>query len=227
VLHCATGEVRFAHHVRGAWQDVPLSEVPPLVFSEAMRDVDLFVGVTSIAADEAWQEHGADRFPAYRESAGFGELTASAEVRRDVLARLLPRLSIGPRCELSGRFLRVRGHLGTYRIHLGSANILIEPNDAYLCIVPDWKKKPAIQLPFDDDRVLSLILSKAILLAADDRITDPMIVPQLPGRSAPVGVPVGAIAAEPDRPSGAAMPEVGGAGTGRWSDRVRTWLARR
>ena len=30
-------------------------EIPPIVFSEAMRDVDLFVGVTSIGADTNWQ----------------------------------------------------------------------------------------------------------------------------------------------------------------------------
>ncbi|WP_433720606.1 DUF4132 domain-containing protein [Actinoplanes sp. CA-051413] len=180
VVYCILGEVRFTRRAGGAWQDAPLTEVPVRVFSEAMRDVDLFVGVTSIAADEAWQDRGTSRFRAYRESAGFGALTASAEVRRDVLARLLPRLSIGPRCELTERYLRVRGQRGTYRIHLGSANILIEPDDTYLCIVPDHKRKPAVHLPFDDDRVLSLILSKAILLAADDTITDPTIVAQLP-----------------------------------------------
>ncbi|MBM9509224.1 DUF4132 domain-containing protein [Actinacidiphila acididurans] len=46
-----TDQVRFARRVDGAWQVTPLTDVPPLVFSEAMRDVDLFVGVTSIAAD--------------------------------------------------------------------------------------------------------------------------------------------------------------------------------
>ena len=34
-------------------------------------------------------------------------------------------------------------------------------------------------LPFDDDRVLSLILSKAFLLAADTRITDSSITAQI------------------------------------------------
>ncbi|MGW4940200.1 DUF4132 domain-containing protein [Actinoplanes sp. NPDC004185] len=185
VAYCTIGEVRFARRAGEAWQDAPLTEVPVRVFSEAMRDVDLFVGVTSIAADEAWQDRGTERFRTYRESAGFGALTASAEVRRDVLARLLPRLSIGSRCELTERYLRVRGNRGTYRIHLGSATILIEPHDTYLCIVPDHKRKPAVHLPFDDDRVLSLILSKAILLAADDTITDPTIVPQLPAGPEP------------------------------------------
>ena len=53
---------------------MPLEDVPPIVFSEAMRDVDLFVGVSSIAADPAWQDHGDDRYTAYWRQASFGEL---------------------------------------------------------------------------------------------------------------------------------------------------------
>ena len=48
-----------------------------------------------------------------------------------------PRLKIADRCTLDRRFLVVRGDLRTYKIHLGSGNILMEPNDQYLCIVPD------------------------------------------------------------------------------------------
>ncbi len=96
---------------------------------------------------------------------------------------MLPRLAIGPRCALDDRFLRVHGTRGTYKIHLGSGNILIEPDDRYLCIVPDRHPTTGagqVALPFDDDRTLSVILSKAIMLAADDRITDPTIRSQLP-----------------------------------------------
>ncbi|WP_438874585.1 DUF7737 domain-containing protein [Symbioplanes lichenis] len=144
-----------------------------------MRDVDLFVGVTSIAADDSWADRGEHRFGAYWASAGFGALTGGAEVRRDVLARLLPRLAIGARCELTDRFLRVRGTRAVYKIHLGSGNILMEPDDAYLCIVPG-RRGARVTLPFDDDERLSLILSKAFLLAADDKITDATILRQLP-----------------------------------------------
>jgi hypothetical protein len=169
--------VRFAHRVEGAWREVPLAEVPPLVFSEAMRDVDLFVGVTSIAADPDWTDRGPER--AYWERAGFAELTESAEARREALERILPRLKIAGRCSLDGRFLVVRGGLRTYKIHLGSANILMEPDDAYLCVVPSRREGDGtVFLPFEDDR-LSLILSKAFLLAADTEITDESILTQI------------------------------------------------
>ncbi|MFF4353620.1 DUF4132 domain-containing protein [Streptomyces sp. NPDC001530] len=176
-LLAATDQVRFARRVEGAWREVPLAEVPPLVFSEAMRDVDLFVGVTSIAADPDWTDRGPER--AYWERVGFAELTESAEARRDALARILPRLKIADRCSLDGRFLVVRGGLRTYKIHLGSANILMEPDDSYLCIVPSRGKRDGkVFLPFEDDR-LSLILSKAFLLAADTEITDESILTQI------------------------------------------------
>ncbi|MFD7440780.1 DUF4132 domain-containing protein [Streptomyces sp. NPDC059909] len=176
-LLAATDQVRFARRVDGVWREAPLADVPLLVFSEAMRDVDLFIGVTSIAADPDWTDRGPER--AYWERAGFAELTESAEARRDALARILPRLKIADRCSLDGRFLVVRGGLRTYKIHLGSANILMEPDDAYLCIVPSRGRADGrVFLPFEDDR-LSLILSKAFLLAADTDITDESILTQI------------------------------------------------
>src|ERR1041385_1421759 len=99
-----------------------------------MRGVGLFVGVCSIGNDATWADRGETR--AYWYSASFGDLSATAKTRREVLERLLPRLKIAGQCELQDRFLKVRGSLRTYKIHLGSANILMEPNDQYLCIVP-------------------------------------------------------------------------------------------
>lgn len=177
--YAATDQVRFERRAGRVWSQVPLSDVPSLVFSEAMRDVDLFVGVTSIAADPHWTDRGEDRYTDYWRSATFGELTAGAEMRRDALARILPRTKIADRCTVAGRYLTVRGDLRTYKIHLGSANILMEPDDSYLCIVPDRRRGGGtVFLPFEDER-LSLILSKAFLLAADTKITDQSIRHQI------------------------------------------------
>ncbi|MET7396900.1 DUF4132 domain-containing protein [Dactylosporangium sp. NPDC005572] len=176
---CATDQVRFARRDGALWEVAPLTEVPPRVLSEVMRDIDLFVGVTSIATDATWADRGEDRFHEYWSSASFGDLTASAEVRRDALARILPKLTIGARCELRERYLRVHGTRRTYKIHLGSGNILMEPNDAYLCVVPGRVPAGPVHLPFDDDAILSVILSKAMLLAADEKITDRTILRQL------------------------------------------------
>ncbi|GLX97701.1 DUF4132 domain-containing protein [Herbidospora sp. NBRC 101105] len=183
---CASEQIRFYRpdeddtDVYGYARDgMPLTEVPPLVLSEALRDADLAVGVTSIGLDP----HMVAGHEDYWHSHGFGELTETARTRRDALARLLPRLSLAGRAELTDRFLRVRGDLRTYKIHLGSGNILMEPNDAYLCIVPgpDRSEQPVF-LPFEEDGgMLSIILSKAFLLAGDTAITDPTITRQIGG----------------------------------------------
>lgn len=54
-------------------------------------------------------------------------MTATAEIRREALTRVPPHLRTAKRCSLEGRYLTVRGELATYRIHLGSADILMAP----------------------------------------------------------------------------------------------------
>jgi len=180
-------------------EPVPLSleQIPALVFSEVMRDVDLFVGVASVGNDPSWEDGGPDqRYRTYWHEYGFGELSATAETRRHLLERLIPRLTIASRCSIKGRFLKVRGDLRTYKIHLGSGNILMEPNDQYLCIVPGRRNSSSpierLYLPFEGDLVLSIILSKAFLLAEDAKITDASITHQIgKGGSRGVGTEIG------------------------------------
>lgn len=160
-----------------------LEEIPKLVFSEVMRDVDLFVGVASVGNDPNWADGGPEgRYQDYWQSFSFGELSSTAGTRKAVLERLIPRLKIADRCTFSDRFLIVKGGIRTYKIHLGSGNILMEPNDEYLCIVPKQatsKQSDGIFLPFEGDRTLSIILSKALLLAEDSKIKDSTIVSQI------------------------------------------------
>ncbi|MBV9258292.1 MAG: DUF4132 domain-containing protein, partial [Ktedonobacteraceae bacterium] len=160
----------------------PLEQIPPIVFSEVMRDVDLFVSVSSAGADPyGYNAPGAlgDYWRTYNQR----ELSLSAEERKHLLERLVPRLAIADRCSFKDHFLIVRGDLCTYRIHLGSGNIQMEPGDQYLCIVFDAKAEAAERqyfLPFEGDALLSLILSKAFLLAADKQIKDRTILNQIP-----------------------------------------------
>src|SRR5262249_39866289 len=158
-------------------------EIPAALFSEVMRDVDFFVGVASVANDPTWYDN-APRFERSRDywrQFSFGDLSESALTRRALLERLLPRLAAARQFALAGKFLVVRGSLRTYKIHLGSGNILMEPNDQYLCIVraPTRAEATGLFLPFEGDSTLALILSKAFLLADDEGITDPTITRQI------------------------------------------------
>ena len=182
-LYRATDQVRFLDELG---EPVRLADVPPLVLSETMRDVDLFVGVASVGNNPEWQDGGPEgRFRDYWWGFSFGELGETAKTRKAVLEELVPRLKIAGQCELKDKFLNVRGTKRTYKIHLGSGNILMTPNDEYLCIVPDQSKAAkggdSLRLPFEGDRTLSLIISKAFLLAEDDKITDRTILSQIGG----------------------------------------------
>ncbi len=201
-LFLTTDQVRFypinaAEHWRRAFppgyrdadaerhfEPLPLEQIPPLVLSEIMRDVDLFVGVCSIGNDPNWMDGGnTTRYGEYWRDYSFGDLSESAKTRRDVLEKLIPRLKIGSRCEIGEKFLYVRGDIRTYKIHLGSGNILMSPNDQYLCIVAsaigEKTGQEKVFLPFEGDRTLAIILSKAFLLAEDKKITDSTITRQL------------------------------------------------
>ncbi|HEX3148275.1 MAG TPA: DUF4132 domain-containing protein [Gemmataceae bacterium] len=74
-LHLTNDQVRFYRidapqvnaHARGggygrhgldAEEPLPLTDIPPLVFSEIMRDVDLFVGVARVGNDPNWNDGG-------------------------------------------------------------------------------------------------------------------------------------------------------------------------
>ncbi|NUR32317.1 MAG: DUF4132 domain-containing protein [Catenulispora sp.] len=183
--HAHAGGGGYEQWVRGGDDPVdplPLADIPPLVLSEVLRDVDLFVGVASVGNDPTWEDGGPEgRFREYWQSFSFGELSGTAETRKALLERLVPRLAIRDRAHVDGRFLVVRGDRRTYKIHLGSGNILMEPDDQYLCIVPKQatERTGDVFLPFEGDRVLAVILSKALLLAKDTEITDPTITRQL------------------------------------------------
>jgi len=60
----------------------------------------------------------------------------------------------------------------------------MEPNDRYLCIVPDRsgigpRSREDVFLPFEGDGTLAVILSKAFLLASDKSIKDSSILSQI------------------------------------------------
>lgn len=182
-LYVSTDHVKIQSHLGGRGEDVALDQVPPVIFSEVMRDVDLFVAVASIANDPAWADHQSDeRMDAYWGEQAFGELGQPAQVRRELIEQIAPRLSIADKLEIGERALLVQGKRQSYAIHFGSANVQILPSNRYLCIVPDRHAPDEIsrvRLPFTGDTQLSTILAKAFMLVDEDRITDRTILSQL------------------------------------------------
>lgn len=181
--YVATDQVRFLNEKN---ETVELINIPPILFSEVLRDTDLFVGVASIGNDPNWQDSGGlpSQYNDYWHHYSFGDLSEIAKERKQILEGLIPRLKIKGVASIKDKFLVVKGKIRTYKIHIGSTNILMEPNDQYLCIVPDRSKKNVtdnVFIPFEGDAGLSVILSKAIMLAEDIKIKDPSITSQIKG----------------------------------------------
>lgn len=177
-LHLSTDQVRFLN----GGEAVPLDQVDPIVFSEVMRDVDLFVAVTSVANDPEWRDGGPDgHHQRYWRQWAFGDLGQSAETRKELIEQIVPRLSIADKLRIGDKALLVTGKRHEYAIHFGSTNIQIMPENRYLCIVPDRGAPEAekVRLPFTGDSQLSTILAKAFMLVDESRIKDPTILRQL------------------------------------------------
>ena len=181
-LYVATDQVKFLNAEN---ESIDLIDVPKIIFSEIMRDVDLFVGVASVGNDPLWMDNNGVRQSKrdYWHGYSFGDLSEIAKTRKTILERILPRLKkIRNVSRIEGKFLIVKGKRRTYKIHIGSGNILMEPDDQYLCIVPSRSAGNTTQklfIPFEGDRGLSIVLSKAFLLAEDEKITDPVINNQI------------------------------------------------
>lgn len=138
---------------------LPLEHVPPLLFSEVMRDADLLVSVA----------HAAD---------GYTTSNETLQRRAELVGELIQGMGLqSVKCE--GHFLHITGQRANYRIHLGSAAIHIEPGN-YLCIVPVGGSPNEYYLPFaDTDRKMAEVLSKMFLLLDDTNITDSLILEQI------------------------------------------------
>lgn len=151
--------VRF--HRRGDWQLLPFNDVPPRLFSEVMRDLDLVVSVA--------HQGGVDP-----------EATASTVEMRSALVRETCRLLKLHNVQLQNSHALIEGQLGSYSVHLGSAIVHRQPGGA-ICIVPvHAQHRGRIFLPFiDNDPKTAEVLSKVLLLARDKEIQDPTILERI------------------------------------------------
>jgi hypothetical protein len=149
---------------RDSWEAVPLKEVPPLVFSEVMRDLDLVVSVAHLG--------GVDP-----------EASASTVAMRSALVVETGALLGLANVRLKGRHVFIDGKLGNYTVHLGSGVVHRLPG-GQVCIVPVYAEhRGRLFLPFaDDDPRTAEVLAKVILLARDEQIQDPAILDQIRAR---------------------------------------------
>ncbi|MCC6821055.1 MAG: DUF4132 domain-containing protein [Verrucomicrobia subdivision 3 bacterium] len=138
-----------------------LTEVPPRLFSETMRDLDLVVSVA--------HRGGVDP------EASASSIEARAALVRETAAVLkLTNLRVEERVAV------IKGKFGHYSVHLGSAVTHKLPGGMVFIVPVHSQHRGRLFLPFaDDDPKSAEILSKVLLLARDEEIKDPAILAQI------------------------------------------------
>jgi hypothetical protein len=179
-LFVGSDQLRFYREGR----EIPVDEVPALVYSEIMRDIDLFTSVCAVGDDETWSDQGDRGVGIISKKFDMQEIDAAISLRADVLSRILAHTRIAERCKVVKSWLEVRGQLGTYHINLGwsAAWLLTDKSPRWLRIPQKILAEVDLglkNLPIDLDYRTELALRKAYVLADDWRINSPDLVPQL------------------------------------------------
>lgn len=143
---------------------IKLTELDPILFSETMRDLDLVVSVA--------HRGGVDP-----------EASASTVEMRSALVEETCRLLKLGNVRLKDRYALIKGALGEYSVHLGSAVTRKMPGETLFIVAVHSQHRGRLFLPFaDDDPRTAEVMSKVLLLARDKEIKDPTILDQIRSR---------------------------------------------
>jgi hypothetical protein len=135
-----------------------LSDIPPILFSEVMRDIDLVVSVAHVG--------GVDP-----------EASASTvEMRIAIASELLSLLKIKNVTFKTAHAL-IKGSFGDYSVHMGSGVVHGQGVGMIPVLAVHSGQRGRIFLPFaDSDPRTAEIISKILLFADDKKIKDPAIL---------------------------------------------------
>ena len=146
---------------RRTYKQKKLSEIPDILYSEVMRDVDLAVSVAHVGGVDPETSH------------------STIEMRRVIFEFNMELFGI-TNVTFEGTHAFIKGTLGSYNIQLGSGVIHKESGGMVNILPVHSQHRGKIFLPFiDEDPKTAEILSKILLLAEDQKIKDPYIVQQL------------------------------------------------
>ena len=146
---------------RKSFQALTIEQVPDLIYSEVMRDVDLAVSVAHAGGVDPETSH------------------STIEMRRAIVEFNLPLFKI-ENVTLKDSHALIKGTRGNYNVHLGSG-VVHQEGGAMLNILPvHSQKRGKLFLHFvDEDPKTAEIMSKIVLLAEDQKIRDPFILDQI------------------------------------------------
>src|SRR6516225_1804841 len=106
-LFLSSDQVRFYRDRR----EIAVEDVPAIVYSEVMREIDLFTSVSAVGRDELWSDQS-DRGTGILVSESEAvEISAVLALRIEVVSRFLPLTAIAAHCRIEKSWLEVRGQL--------------------------------------------------------------------------------------------------------------------
>jgi len=143
---------------RETMEPVKLDQVPAVIFSEVMRDIDLVVSVAHAGGVDPEASH------------------STVEMRGAIASELLQLLKVD-NVRIEGSHAHIVGELGEYTVHLGSGIVHKKGTGALNILPVHSQSRGRIFLPFaDSDPRTAEIMSKLLLLAEDKKIKDPSIL---------------------------------------------------
>ncbi len=148
---------------RNTGKIVDLEKIPPILFSEAMRDMDLVVSAAHVGGVDPEASH------------------STVEMRTAIAGELLKLLKLS-NVSYAGSHARIQGKLANYSVHMGSGVVHAEAVGMLAILPVHSQARGRIFLPFaDEDPKTAEIMAKIILLAEDGKIKDPSILNQIRG----------------------------------------------
>ncbi len=138
-----------------------ISQIPDIIYSEIMRDVDLAVSVAHVGGVDPQTCH------------------STVEMRRVILEFNLGLFGI-TNVHIDKNHAIIEGTHGKYSIHLGSGVIHKMGGQMINVIAVSDKRTSKLFLPFiDEDPKTAEIMTKVLIFANDDKIKDPYIMEQI------------------------------------------------
>ena len=146
---------------RKSGKQLCIKDIPDIIFSEVMRDVDLAVSVAHAGGVDPETSH------------------STIEMRRAICEFTMPLFGLdNVRFEKSHAF--ITGKRADYSIHLGSGVVHIQGGPMINVLPVHSQHKGKLFLPFvDEDPKTAQIISEILLFAQDDKIKDPFILDQI------------------------------------------------
>lgn len=146
---------------RKTGEQIRIKDIPDVIFSEVMRDVDMAVSVAHAGGVDPETSH------------------STIEMRGALLAFTLPLFKL-KNVKINKNHAIVDGKYGTYTIHLGSG-VIHKQGGTMINVLPVHSQhRGKLFLPFvDDDPKTAEIITKVLFFAEDGKIKDPMILEQI------------------------------------------------